>query len=194
MTDASNLPDLKAALRKQAFARRKQAHEGRAEATPKATAHLLAHIGPLAPGTVISAYRPIRTEIDPTPAMEALARLGARLCVPVIEGAGKPLTFREWTPGCEMTEGAFGAEIPATGDWLTPSILIVPLVAFDSAGHRLGYGGGFYDRTLDLLREGGEVRATGFAYAAQLGPDLPAEGTDHTLDAVVTEDGVVEFE
>ena len=193
MTDASNLADQKAALRREAFARRKRAHEARAEATPKATANLLAHIGQVAPAAVISGYRPIRTEIDPSSAMEALCAAGARLSVPVIEGAGKPLTFREWTPGCQMVEGAFGAEVPESGDWLTPEIVIVPMVGFDRTGHRIGYGGGFYDRTLEGLRARGQVCAIGFAYAAQQGPDLPAEATDHRLDALVTEDGVLEF-
>lgn len=187
------ISDLKAALRKGAFARRKAAHEARATAVPKATAHLLAEIGPVAPGTVVAGYRPIRTEIDPTPAMEALHAAGARNCVPVIEGEGLPLKFREWSPGCQMEAGPFGAEVPAVGEWLTPSIVIVPLVAFDKTGHRLGYGGGFYDRTLELLRETAPVRAIGLAYAAQQGPNLPAEETDHRLDAVATEAGVVVF-
>lgn len=187
------IPEQKAALRKAAFARRAAAHDVRAEAVARATANLLAHIGPLAPGTVVSGYRPIRTEIDPTPAMEALHEAGARLCAPVIEAKGRPLKFREWTPGCEMQTGPFGAEVPAAGAWLTPRIVIVPLVAFDSVGHRLGYGGGFYDRTLDLLREAGEVRAIGLAYAAQQGPDLPTHDNDHRLDAVVTEAGVLTF-
>ncbi len=185
--------DQKAALRKDAFARRKAAHEARAEATPKATANLLAHIGEIAPGTVIAGYRPIRTEIDPTPAMEALHQAGARLCVPVINGEGRPLKFREWTPGCAMEEGPFGAEVPASGDWPKPTIVIVPLVAFDRTGHRLGYGGGFYDRTLDMLRENGLIRAIGLAYASQQGPDLPTEDTDHQLDAIATEEGLLEF-
>jgi len=187
------IPDQKVSLRAEAFARRAAAHEARAEATPRANANLLAHLGPLAPGTVVSGYRPIRTEIDPTPAMAALHETGARLCVPVIEAAGLPLKFREWSPGCAMETGPFGAEVPASGDWLTPGVVIVPMVAFDRTGHRLGYGGGFYDRTLDMLREAAPTRAIGLAYAAQLGPDLPAHEGDHRLDAVVTEAGVLEF-
>jgi 5-formyltetrahydrofolate cyclo-ligase len=187
------IPEQKTALRDAAFARRKDAHVARATAGPAACARLLSFIGPLAPGTVVSGYRPIRTEIDPTPAMEALFAAGARLCAPVIEARGRPLKFREWTPGCAMERGAFGAEVPASGDWLTPSVVIVPMVAFDRTGHRLGYGGGFYDRTLDTLRDKGKVRAIGLAYAAQQGPDLPAHEGDHRLDAVVTEIGVLEF-
>lgn len=179
--------DRKAALRKAAYAARKQAHAaGRIDAATRA---LLAEIGPAA-GQVISGYMPIRTEIDPVPAMTALAARN-RLCVPVIEAAGRPLRFREWAPGCAMVDGPFGARVPETGDWLVPAILIVPLVAFDARANRLGYGGGFYDRTLEGLRAAGPVRAIGFAYAAQRLADLPLEPTDQRLDAVVTEAGVI---
>jgi 5-formyltetrahydrofolate cyclo-ligase len=82
----------------------------------------------------------------------ALHGAGARVCVPVIAGAGQPLDFREWLPGCAMVEGPFKALVPERGDWLTPDALIVPLVGFDRALNRLGYGGGFYDRTLARLR------------------------------------------
>ena len=139
---------------------------------------------------VVAGYMPIRTEASPLPAMQALAAQ-ARVCVPVIDGAGLPLRFREWTPGCAMVEGAFGAAVPAAGDWLAPDTVIVPLVAFDANRGRLGYGGGFYDRTLEGLRARGPVRAVGFAYNAQELHDLPQEPTDQVLDAVVTETRVV---
>ncbi|MBF9034692.1 5-formyltetrahydrofolate cyclo-ligase [Rhodobacterales bacterium HKCCE2091] len=175
----------KADIRRRAFAARAEAHgTGRDEA---ANAALLREIGDVA-GRVISAYWPMRTEIDPRPAITALAAAN-RICLPVIAGKGLPLTFREWSPGAAMTAGPFGAEIPAEGEMLTPDILIVPLVAFDAAGDRLGYGGGFYDRTLAKLRAAGRVRAIGFAYAAQQMPEVPVEPTDQRLDVVVTEDG-----
>ncbi|MEX3014372.1 5-formyltetrahydrofolate cyclo-ligase [Gymnodinialimonas hymeniacidonis] len=178
--------DPKAAARKTAFAARKVAH-ATVQATP-ATEHLLATIGP-AKGSIIAGYMPIRTEISPLPAMTALHAAGARLCVPVIEAAGHPLDFREWTPDCAMESGPFGAQVPAKGDWLTPDTLIVPLVAFDARLKRLGYGGGFYDRTLERLRNAAPTRAIGFAYAAQELPDVPQEPTDQPLDALVTENG-----
>jgi 5-formyltetrahydrofolate cyclo-ligase len=111
--------------------------------------------------------------------------------VPVIEGKGLPLRFREWSPGVRMQPGPFGAQVPATGDWLQPELLIVPLLAFDAAGRRLGYGGGFYDRTLAALRARGPVRAIGLAYAAQQVGEVPADATDQPLDAIVTEAGVL---
>lgn len=182
--------DLKATARKAAFAARKAAHASADTATPKATKHLLAAIGEVAPNHTVSGYMAIRTEIDPLPAMMQLHAAGATLCVPVIVGAGKPLMFREWHPGCEMVVGPFGAQVPASGAWLTPDTLIVPLVAFDARLNRLGYGGGFYDRTLHGYRNHNpRTRAIGFAYAGQELPNIPQEPTDETLDLLITENG-----
>ena len=180
--------DAKSAARATAFAARKLAHASAKAKTRPANDHLIHAIGP-ARGHVISAYMPIRTELSPLPAMEHLHAAGARLCVPVIAGRGRPLDFREWTPGCAMENGPFGAQVPATGDWLVPDTLIVPLVAFDARLNRLGYGGGFYDRSLERLRAAAPTRAVGFAYAAQELPDVPQEPTDQPLDLLVTENG-----
>lgn len=188
MTDLS---EEKAALRTALFARRKAAH-GDAARDAAANARLVEMIG-AANGLVVSGFRPIRTEIDPTAAMTALHAAGAGLCVPVIEAKGAPLRFREWTPGTAMERGAFGAEIPASGAWLEPEILIVPLLGWDRAGRRLGYGGGFYDRTLARLRLKGPARAIGFAYAAQELPAIPAGPEDERLDAVATESESLEI-
>ncbi len=181
---AMTMPD-KAALRTLAYAARKLAHAAGGDAT----AALLAEIGPVT-GHVISGYMPIRTEISPLSAMAALATTN-RICVPVIMGKGLPLSFREWTPDAVMVAGPFGALTPETGDFLTPDILIVPLVGFDRHAQRLGYGGGFYDRTLARLRAMGPVRAIGLAYRAQELPPLPIEPTDQPLDCIVTEQGVI---
>jgi 5-formyltetrahydrofolate cyclo-ligase len=113
------------------------------------------------------------------------------VCVPVIPGPGMPLRFREWSPGCRMVAGAFGALIPAEGAWLEPQVLIVPLLSFDRRGYRLGYGGGFYDRTLERLRSRGATLALGFAFAAQEVAEVPTEPTDQPLDAVLTETGLI---
>ncbi|WP_071672773.1 5-formyltetrahydrofolate cyclo-ligase [Nioella nitratireducens] len=181
-----DLTEQKAALRKAAFAARAEAFG--IASVADANAALLQEIGPVK-GRVISAYMAMRTELDPSTAMTELAQSN-RICVPVIAGKGLPLTFREWTPGCEMADGPFGARVPATGDWLEPEILIAPLVAFDADCNRLGYGGGFYDRTLERLRGLRPTRAIGFAYAAQRLDGLVVEPTDQRLDAVVTETGI----
>ncbi len=143
------------------------------------------------PAAVVSGYWPMRSEIDPVPVMAALFAAGRRVALPVIEGKGRPLLFRDWRPGVAMVPGPFGAAVPASGETVVPQALIVPLLAF-SGLHRLGYGGGFYDRTLATLRAalGGErVLAVGFAFAAQEDAGLPLEPTDAPLDALVTEEG-----
>lgn len=186
------MSEVKTALRQTAYAARKGAFVLReaTRAVAAATTHLLAEIGP-PEGRSIAGYLPIRTEIDPRPAMTVLHQMGARIGVPVIAGPGLPLDFRLWTPDVALIPGPFGAMIPESGDWITPDTLIVPLVGFDAACNRLGYGGGFYDRTLARLAGLGPLRAIGLAYSAQELPPLPVEPTDVALDAIVTEAGVI---
>ncbi len=185
----TGLSDQKAAARKQAFAWRKTANSEDGDA--QACAHLTAILEPFRKDP-ISAYMPIQTEIDPLPAMARHCRFGA-VGVPVILGAGRPLEFHGWTPDAEMEAGPFGAKIPTKGVLLVPRVVVLPLVAFDRQGHRLGYGGGFYDRTLEILRAAGPVLAIGFAYSAQEMDTIPTEPTDQPLDAVVTENGIRHF-
>lgn len=183
---------LKAWLRKELYRKRKAAHENAATKDPAANERLLALIGD--PGDkVVAGYRPIRSEIDPTPAMTALCEAGVRIAVPVIEAKDSALLWRQWTPDCEMVEGAFGAEVPATPVKLFPEILITPLVGWDRQGWRLGYGGGFYDRSLEQLRSHRPVQAIGFAYAEQELGEAPREKTDQRLDAIVTDKETVDI-
>lgn len=183
---------LKAWLRKELYARRKVAHENAAAKDPLANGRLLALIGD--PGDkVVAGYRPIRSEVDPTPTMTALSEAGVSIAVPVIEAKGHPLLFHQWTPDCEMIEGAFGAEVPAHPEKLFPEILITPLVGWDRQGWRLGYGGGFYDRSLEQLRSHRRIQAIGFAYAEQEMGEAPREKTDQRLDAIVTDREVVDI-
>lgn len=176
----------KTAARKAAFVRRKVAFEG---ARPGAGGFLSSVLAGYR-GAPISGFLPIRTEIDPVPAMAEAAAHGP-VGVPVIDGPGQPLRFALWTPDCALVEGPFRAMIPAKLEWMTPEIVIVPLVAFTRAGGRLGYGGGFYDRTLEGLRAAAPTLAIGFAFAAQEARDLPLEPTDQPLDLIVTEHGVL---
>jgi 5-formyltetrahydrofolate cyclo-ligase len=180
------LADIKAAARKEAYAIRKGAFAaGQGQA-----AELLADYLSSLAGKVLSGYMPMRTEIDPLPAMAAHQ---GSVCVPVIPGRDMPLRFREWTPGSAMIEGEFGALIPAEGAWLEPEVLIVPLLSFDARGYRLGYGGGFYDRTLERLRARHPTIAIGFAFSAQQVDEVPTEPTDQPLDAILTENGLVKL-
>ena len=181
------MSDDKKLARKEAFARRRTAHGAGLDGAGQEA--LAVYLAPHA-GKPLAGYMPIRTEINPLPVM---ALWDGPVGVPVIEGKGLPLHFHRWTPATKMLEGAFGAQIPETPEPMVPEILIVPLVAFDAKGYRLGYGGGFYDRTLEGLRSRGSVLAVGFAYAAQAVDALPVEATDQPLDAIVTEAGVTEF-
>ena len=182
------LEEQKAEARKAAVARRKLAHErGDGAAAGRLSEVLAGHRG-----VALAGYMPMRTEIDPLPAMAEAAAWGP-VGVPVIEAMGQPLRFAIWEPDAPMLEGRFGARIPETETPMVPQILIVPLVAFDPGGGRLGYGGGFYDRTLEGLRREGAVLAIGFAYDAQEAVGLPMEPTDQPLDMVVTESRVLTF-
>ncbi|MEM6636370.1 MAG: 5-formyltetrahydrofolate cyclo-ligase [Pseudomonadota bacterium] len=181
------ISDKKAVARKAAFARRKQAHGP--EASAAACASLLDVLSDQR-GKTIAGYWPIHSEVDPRAALRDLAQDSA-VVLPVIEGKGMPLSFRHWWPGSEMITGAFGAMIPEAGKMLVPDVVIVPLVAFDKGLFRLGYGGGFYDRTLAGLRSRRTVQAIGFAYSAQMVERLPIEETDEPLDMLVTEAGML---
>lgn len=180
------MTDVKALARKAAFAARKEVHaRGQGQA-----AEILADYLSAQAGAVLSGYMPMRSEIDPLPAMAAHRGV---VGVPVIPGPAMALRFREWTPGCALVAGEFGALIPAEGAWVEPAVLIVPMLAFDARGYRLGYGGGFYDRTLEGLRAKRPTLAVGFAFAAQEVDEVPIDAYDQQLDAVVTEEGVREF-
>ncbi len=139
-------------------------------------------------GCVVSAYWPIGSEIDPRPLMIHLHEHGHPIALPVTPGRGTPLVFRAWRPDDTLEAAGFGTRVPLPFQpELTPRVLIVPLLAFDRAGYRLGYGGGFYDRTLARLRESGAVLAVGVAYAAQEVAEVPRDGSDQPLDWIVTE-------
>lgn len=184
MTEHAELVERKARARAEAMARRKLAHALR---TGRAADHLKAVLSAHG-GSVLAGYMPMRTEIDCQPAMAAHS---GPVGVPVITGIGQALRFREWTPESRMVPGDFGAMIPEDGDWLVPALVIVPMLAFDARGYRLGYGGGFYDRTLEALRVRGPVTAVGFAYADQQVDAVPIEPTDQRLDLIVTERGIL---
>lgn len=170
--------------RKAAFLRRKAAHQAGLDAAVQA--NLRAALARQS-GKLLAGYMPIRTEVSPVPVMAAW---DGPVGVPVIRGEDQPLDFHIWTAHEPMVDGPFGAMVPASARPMRPDVVIVPLVAFDGTGLRLGYGGGFYDRTLERLRAEGPTFAIGLAYAAQECPELPRERTDQRLDGIVTENGV----
>jgi 5-formyltetrahydrofolate cyclo-ligase len=182
----------KAAARKLARARRAQAQDPSGRASQAACAHLtaalFARFGARLADLTLAGFAPIGDEMDPTP---ALAAHSGATCLPVVTGRGQPLEFHAWRVGDGLVQADFGVCVPAFAQVVIPDILIVPLLAFDAQGYRLGYGGGFYDRTLAALRAVRPVYALGLAYAAQQVEAVPREGTDAALDGVVTEQGVI---
>jgi 5-formyltetrahydrofolate cyclo-ligase len=184
MTD---LAAVKSAARKLAFARRKPLFEAATATQAGYLSEVLAGYR----GVKLSGFMPIRTEIDPRPAMAEASAHGL-VGVPVITGPNQPLRFSRWVPETAMINGPFGAQIPAVDDFFEPEIVIVPLLSFTQNGDRLGYGGGFYDRTLEHLRARWATLAIGFAFAGQQVDALPLEPTDQPLDLIVTEQGVID--
>ncbi|MBM3591749.1 MAG: 5-formyltetrahydrofolate cyclo-ligase [Alphaproteobacteria bacterium] len=175
----------KAAARK--LARTKRAMLVNADAPMRLAEAVLALYAP-APGAIIAGYWPMGEEMDPRPLLLALAAQGHRLALPITPPRGQPLTFRAWTPGAALSPGPMGTSEPASGEKLRPDILLVPLLAFDRAGRRLGYGGGYYDRTLAALSG---AKAIGIAYAGQEMPEVPAGPQDFRLPLIATEAGVI---
>ena len=148
----------------------------------------------IAPGTIVSGYSPIRSEIDPVPLMRALAERGARLALPAVMARGKSLAFRAWSAGDRLMLGPLGIlePSPAAAE-LIPDIMLVPLAAFDRAGHRIGYGAGHYDFTLAHLRKVKPIAAIGIAFAVQEIKTVPALPHDVALDYVLTETQAFDF-
>jgi 5-formyltetrahydrofolate cyclo-ligase len=148
----------------------------------------------LASSAVVAAYWPMRGEIDVLLLLHALAMRGHVTALPVVVAPRRPLLFRRWAPGDALAEGAYGTRHPVeTAPEVRPHCLLVPLLAFDRRGNRLGYGGGFYDRTIAALRATGGVVTVGVAYAGQEVARVPAEPHDQLLDWVVTEHEVIRF-
>jgi len=148
----------------------------------------------IAPGAVVAGYSPIRSEIDPLPLMRKLAVPGVRLALPAIVTGVRPLIFRAWSPGDRLQRGRLGILEPsADAKEVIPDILLVPLAAFDRAGHRIGYGAGHYDRTLEQLRKLKAITAVGIAAAVQEVEAVPALLHDAALDYVLTETQVLDF-
>jgi 5-formyltetrahydrofolate cyclo-ligase len=143
---------------------------------------------PFAAAGVVSGFWPIKDELDIRPLMKELANAGCQLALPVVQGKGKPLLFRAWSPGDALEEGVFGTFQPAVDKpAVEPDALLVPLLACDEEGWRLGYGGGFYDRTLRGLRARRKVTAVGVAFNLQLVAAVPHGPDDQRLDWLLTD-------
>lgn len=140
----------------------------------------------------VAGYWPLRAELDVRPLLRRLADIGIGTCLPAMVEPGAPLAFRRWREGDALVCGSFGVMEPAAAHTVRPALVLVPLLAFDRTGRRLGYGAGFYDRTLAALRASGPpVMALGVAFAAQEVDAVPVDGYDQPLDGVATEGGVI---
>jgi 5-formyltetrahydrofolate cyclo-ligase len=193
MTSSASIEATKATLRRETAARRDALP---AEARKAAAEAIAARKFPLvlAPGTIVSGFMPLKSEINPLPLLRALADAGATLALPVVAGRGKPLVMRAWQWGEPLAAGVWGIREPKPeAVQVEPDILLVPLLAFDRAGHRIGYGAGYYDLTIAQLRGRKAVAAIGLAFAAQEIAAVPATPRDARLDLVLTEREVIDF-
>ena len=192
VSHSAAIHDRKQALREYALARRRSARRAAGPgAGVRAANHYLAAV-PTPAGAVVSAYCAIRDEIDAMPLLARLAGAGFVCCLPAVVGKGRALQFRVWTPGAALSRGPFRIpEPPESAAPAQPTHLLVPLLAYDRDGYRLGNGGGYYDRSLRLLRRTRPVVAVGLAYTEQLVPGLPRAEHDEPLDWIVTERGAM---
>jgi 5-formyltetrahydrofolate cyclo-ligase len=184
---------IKAELRRAALARRDALPAAeRAQAAEAIAAR--AFPVPLEPQVIVSGFMPMKSEINPLPLMRKLAAAGVRLALPVVAGRGRPLIMRAWGIGEPLAAGVWGIREPApSAPVVAPDILLVPLLAFDRAGHRIGYGAGYYDMTIATLRGRQTVVAIGLAFAAQEIAAVPATPHDAPLDLVLTEHEVIDL-
>ena len=193
MVSIAGIEDTKAALRREASARR----DALPVETRKAAAATIAARPfplPVAAGAIVSGFMPLKNEIDPLPLLRRLSERGAQLALPVVAERGRPLVMRAWKWGEPLASGVWGIREPGPEAAIVePDILLVPLLAFDRSGGRLGYGGGYYDLTLMQLRARKTVVAVGLAFAVQEIPAVPTTLRDAPLDLVLTEREVVDF-
>ncbi|MDA7982148.1 MAG: 5-formyltetrahydrofolate cyclo-ligase [Alphaproteobacteria bacterium] len=186
----------KKTLRENAFARRRAAarQKDAAQAPARLAEVFFQHCEDvLAECETVAGYWPMRDEIDPRLLLSLLHGRGHILALPVIETRGAALSFRRWRPGDALVGGELGTSEPSDGaETARPQMVLTPLVAFDASGHRLGYGGGYYDRTLAALGDSGGVVSVGLAWHAQMEESpLPRARHDRALDRILTERGCV---
>jgi 5-formyltetrahydrofolate cyclo-ligase len=194
MADNGELPEQrKAVLRRAALAQRDALPAAERMAAAFAIAERALPVE-VTPATVVSGFSPLKSEISPLPLLRRLADAGASLALPVVIGRGQPLVMRAWSFGAPLVSGVWGIrEPPAEAPEVFPDIVIVPLLAFDRRGHRIGYGAGYYDMTITRLRAIKPVTAIGVAFATQEIAAVPATPRDARLDLVLTEREAISF-
>jgi 5-formyltetrahydrofolate cyclo-ligase len=183
-----DLDQIKKEARVAATAARLVAHEQWQDRATLALASMPFPLKAQPNANVVSAFHPYQSEIDTRMLLGKLAGEGWTTCLPIVLGKGLPLEFRRWLPGEPLVKGVWGIERPPdTSQVVEPDVLIIPLLAFDRQGYRLGYGGGFYDRTLEKLRVLKNIVAIGVGYSGQEVDAVPHGAHDQPLDYMMTE-------
>ncbi len=183
-----DIAEVKRKARTAASKRRAEAHESLKDVAGAALAERGLPPGLSITTGIVSGFIPYKSEITTIPLMNRLRREGWRTALPVVIAAGEPLVFRAWEPGSPLVPGVWDIPIPPeTAEEVLPDVLLVPMLAFDRMGFRLGYGGGFYDRSLEKLRALKKVHAVGVAYHGQMVDEVPRGPHDAPLDYVMTE-------
>lgn len=188
MTPDSNtsLQEEKKALRKVLLARR-TAVAAQSTQAGEALRDVLRAALTLPDGAMVAGYLPMGDEIDALPTVAALRASGHGIAMPVVVARSEPLQFRRWCPDDPLTDGPLGTKHPCeSAPVVVPDVLIVPLLGYDRRGYRLGYGGGFYDRTVATLRSAGEIIAVGVGFACQEVAQIPRGPLDEAMDWIVT--------
>jgi len=187
ISSIKSILDAKELFRLKMAGERTAAAKARPDAAQHAARVFLDSI-PLLTGSIISLYHPIKDELDTKPLADELIERGFEICLPVVVKKKSPLTFRQFQRGDALEEGAYGVMTPSPeAAELIPDIIATPLLAFDRSGGRLGYGGGFYDRTLEQARADRDILVVGYAFGAQEVDAVPVSRLDQRLDWIVTE-------
>jgi len=193
-TETPKVADLKTRLRQAAKQRRKTVSVGPEISAEQAAENFVACVTRNV-SSIVAGYATHHTELNAWPLMHLLHNAGNKCCLPVLRGATEALQFRIWKPNADLSANSLGILEPgAESDVCRPNIVVTPLLAFDRQGRRLGYGGGYYDRTLRELRSQGKVTAVGFGYGAQEMGEVPADDLDERLDWIVTDTEVIRIE
>jgi len=187
MAASSELRALKAAMREKALARRLAMSEHDVAARSADICQRFLETIPYSDESEVAAYLPIGNEVDPNLVVDQLSQEGIRCALPTVIAKNQPLDFYGWKPGEALEAGALGTQVPVAKERLYPTLLIVPLIGFDRAGYRLGFGGGYYDRTLMRLRQERSILSVGLAFWEQELHDLPRESHDQRLEWIITD-------
>jgi len=194
MVSLASIQAAKIELRRSVLAARNEVFKSRGESAAAAVAARVAKIKRRASHITIAGYWPLGSELDCRPALHDLHAEGWNIALPVAGARGDRLVFRQWQPGQTLDSGPFGTSHPGpAASVVEPDVILVPLLAFDLKGNRLGYGAAYYDRTIHALRQAKRLEAWGFAFDEQEVPAVPVESTDEKLDGVITDQRLLRF-